>query len=125
MIAESGRPEVCVVDDDGAVRDSLETYLVLKGFAVTAYSSPGAFLVNSIHDYCVLIVDVNMPDMDGFSLLEALRRRGITKPAIFVTGLGDDELRSRALQAGAAAFFDKPIDVRALLETVRTLAATE
>jgi FixJ family two-component response regulator len=122
MTDRDGKPIVYVIDDDDAVRDSLETYLALKGLSVVAFGS-GKALLDDKHDSGpeVLIIDVNMPDIDGLSLLEALRGRGVEAPAIIVTGLGDDDLRERAARAGAADFFDKPIDPRALMRCVLRL----
>jgi two-component system response regulator FixJ len=115
---------VYVVDDDEAVRDSLETYLELKGLSVMTFGS-GRRLLDGQYDElpALFIVDVNMPDIDGLALLEALRDRGITVPAIVITGLGDSSLRQRAARAGAADFFDKPVDPRALFQSVMRLLA--
>jgi two-component system response regulator FixJ len=122
MTDRDRKPLVYVIDDDEAVRDSLETYLALKGLSVVAFAS-GKALLDGEHDDGpeVLIIDVNMPDIDGLSLLEALRGRGVAAPAIIVTGLGDGDLRERAARAGAADFFDKPVDPRALMRSILRL----
>lgn len=117
------RPLVYIVDDDEAVRDSLETYLTLKGLDVAAFGSAREVLDRKETGASLLIVDINMPDMDGFALLERLRRRGEDMPTVFITGLGDTDSRARAERAGAAAFFDKPIDAPALLKEVTRLLA--
>jgi FixJ family two-component response regulator len=122
MIDREKRPLVYVVDDDEAVRDSLETYLALKGLSVVAFASGRELLDGEPDDGPeILIIDVNMPDIDGLSLLEALRGRGVQAPAIVVTGLGDGDLRERAARAGAADFFDKPVDPRALVRAILRL----
>lgn len=77
---------------------------------VTAFGSAQELLDYDDGSPNILIFDVNMPDMDGIMLLEILRKRGHAEPAVLVTGLGDPEIRARAERAGAAAFFDKPID---------------
>ena len=59
-----------------------------------------------------------MPSIDGFTLLEMLRERGHVEPAVLITGLGDPDIRARAERAGAAAFFDKPIDPPVLFSTL-------
>ena len=69
----------------------------------------------------LLIIDVNMPEIDGFMLLETLRDRGHNEPAVLITGLGDPETRARAERAGVAAFFDKPIDPPVLFSTLTRL----
>jgi FixJ family two-component response regulator len=122
MIDRERRPIVYVIDDDDAVRDSLETYLVLKGLSVVTFSSGKILLDDERRNGPeLLIIDVNMPDIDGLSLLELLRDRGVAAPAIIITGLGDDDLRERAARAGAADFFDKPVDPRALMRSVLRL----
>lgn len=122
MTDRDGKPIVYVIDDDEGVRDSLETYLALKGMSVIAFGSGRALLDGEYENGPeVLIIDVNMPDIDGLSLLETLRGRGVNAPAIIITGLGDDDLRERATRAGAADFFDKPVDPRALMRSVLRL----
>lgn len=122
MTDRERRPIVYVIDDDDAVRDSLETYLVLKGLSVVTFSSGKILLDDERRNGPeLLIIDVNMPDIDGLSLLELLRDRGVAAPAIIITGLGDDDLRERAARAGAADFFDKPVDPRALVRSVLRL----
>ena len=69
----------------------------------------------------LLIIDVNMPEIDGFMLLETLRNRGNGAPAVLITGLGDPDTRARAERAGVAAFFDKPIDPPVLFSTLTRL----
>jgi len=110
LASHLAKPSVYVVEDDDAVRDSLDVYLTLKGMNVTAFGSAQELLDYDDGSPNILIFDVNMPDMDGIMLLEILRKRGHAEPAVLVTGLGDPEIRARAERAGAAAFFDKPID---------------
>jgi FixJ family two-component response regulator len=114
------KPSICIVDDDDAVRDSLYSYLTLKGMKVRTFSS-GQDILNIKNFHAdTLILDINMPTIDGFLLLEKLRALGHTGQAIF-TGLGDEEMRLKAIRAGAAAFLDKPIDPLLLLATLNQL----
>ena len=116
------RPCICVVDDDDAVRDSLDLFLSLKGMNVVAFGSARPLLdCDTALAAHLLILDVHMPGMDGFTLLEALRLRGVAAPVILMSGLGDRHIAARAEVSGAAAFFEKPIDPQALLATVRQL----
>jgi two-component system response regulator FixJ len=118
------QPLVHVVDDDDAVRDSLAAYLTLKGMAVTVFGSAREILDHQGKAPDILILDVNMPDTDGFLLLDILRRRGKHGPAIFITGLGDADMRLRAEKAGVAAFLDKPLNPPVLLATLNRLLAS-
>jgi FixJ family two-component response regulator len=114
-------PAICIVDDDDAVRDSLDLYLTLKGMRVRTFrSGPDILKCKNLHSD-ILILDINMPEIDGFALLEKLRAQGHLGHVIFITGMGDMELRLRATRAGAAAFLDKPIDPLLLLATLNHL----
>jgi FixJ family two-component response regulator len=115
------QPVVYVIDDDDAVRDSLDLFLTLKGLDVIPFNSAKAVLETKARNANLVILDVNMPDVDGFGLLDELRKRGAMAPVILITGLGDLEVRSRAERAGVAAFFDKPIDTPALFDRVREI----
>jgi FixJ family two-component response regulator len=69
----------------------------------------------------IWILDVNMPSIDGFMLLEMLRERGHDEPAVLITGLGDPDIRARAERAGVGAFLDKPIDPPVLFSALTRL----
>jgi FixJ family two-component response regulator len=117
------KPLVYIVDDDDAVRDSLDAYLTLKGMNVSVFGSAQELLGHENALPNLLIIDVNMPEIDGFMLLETLRNRGHHAPAVLITGLGDPETRARAERAGVAAFFDKPINPPVLFSTLTQLLA--
>lgn len=121
VISDSANHLVYVVDDDDAVRDSLDLFLTLKGFDVVGFNSAKAVLETIELDPSLLILDVNMPDVDGFALLQELRERGNLVPVILMTGLGDGDVRSRAERAGVAALFDKPIDTPALFSRINEI----
>jgi two-component system, LuxR family, response regulator FixJ len=112
------QPVVYVIDDDDAVRDSLDLFFTLKGLDVVPFNSAKAVLESTEREPNLVILDVNMPDIDGFGLLQELRERGTTAPVILITGLGDLEVRIRAERVGVVAFFDKPIDTPALFNRV-------
>jgi FixJ family two-component response regulator len=115
------KPLVYIVDDDDAVRDSLDAYLTLKGMNVAVFGSAQELLSHEDVSPNLLIIDVNMPEIDGFMLLETLRDQGNDAPAVLITGLGDPDTRARAERAGVAAFFDKPIDPPVLFSALTRL----
>jgi FixJ family two-component response regulator len=115
------KPSIHIVDDDDAVRDSLDAYLTLKGMNVSAFGSAHEALQHVSDMPDILILDVNMPDIDGFMLFEILRGQGQNMPIIFITGLGDAEMRLRAKRMGVSAFLDKPINPTHLLATLNRL----
>jgi FixJ family two-component response regulator len=121
MASNLSKPSVYVVDDDDAVRDSLDAYLTLKGMNVTAFGSAQELLNHGNPAPNIWILDVNMPSIDGFTLLEMLRERGHVEPVVLITGLGDPDIRARAERAGVAACFDKPIDPPVLFAALRGL----
>lgn len=120
------QPEIHIVDDDEAVRDSLDVYLTMKDIRVTVFASAKDFLERSSFTLDLLILDVNMPEIDGFTLLEILRKeKNYSRPVILISGLGDPETKARAERAGVAAFIDKPVDTPFLYSTITSLLSTE
>jgi two-component system response regulator FixJ len=111
---------VYVVDDDDAVRDSLEILLETAGHRVRTFSSALAFLdaLGALGPGCA-VLDVRMPEMDGLTLQEELNTRGVHLPVIVMTGHGDVPIAVRAMKAGALDFLEKPFSDEALLESVR------
>jgi two-component system, LuxR family, response regulator FixJ len=119
------QPEIHIVDDDEAVRDSLDVYLTLKDLKVAVFASAQDFLDHGPALLDLLILDVNMPQIDGFALLEILKEKECTCPVILMSGLGDPNLKARAERAGVAAFIDKPIDTPFLYATITTLLSAD
>jgi len=110
---------VFIVDDDEAVRDSLEALLAAKGHAVEAYASGEAFLAAYKPEFCgCALVDLRMPGIDGLGVIERLKARGSTLPIVVVTGHGDVPLAVRAMKAGAIDFIEKPYNNRTILDAV-------
>lgn len=116
---------IYVVDDDEAVRDSLQALLEAKGYQVATCGSAAAFLdLYKPGPVCCAIVDVQMPGMDGIALLGRMKELGWTLPIIVVTGHGDIPLAVRAMKAGAVDFIEKPYRNDRILEVLdRTYAA--
>jgi two-component system response regulator FixJ len=112
---------VHVIDDDEAVRQSLEFLLRTSGIAAKTYGSAAAFLaaLQKIDSGCV-ITDVRMPEVSGIDLLRHLGERQINIPVIVITGHGDVPLAVEAMKAGAVDFLEKPFDDELLLRSVRS-----
>jgi FixJ family two-component response regulator len=110
---------VCVVDDDGSVRDSLKILLESLGFSVAIYASGSEFLADEQrHQAGCLIIDQHMPEMDGLTTLEALSRDGPCPPTILITGRLDVRITARAAEFGSTAVLEKPFPATRLLELV-------
>lgn len=109
---------ISVVDDDGAVRDSIRLLLESANFAVKSHASAREFLAEKNSGACV-IADIRMPEMDGLELQQEIARSGSGLPVIIITGHGDVPLAVRAMKAGAVDFIEKPFDDELLLASVR------
>jgi two-component system response regulator FixJ len=117
----STSPQVIVVDDDHAVRNSLKFSLEIEGFAVRVYAG-GVELLNDaepLRGGC-LVVDQNMPGMKGLDLIARLRARDIAVPAILTTSYPTVALRDRAASAGVG-IVEKPFLENALIDRIRSL----
>lgn len=106
---------IIIVDDDDAVRDSLKILLSIDYDDVRDFASCRSFLTGC-HPGTgdTLILDIHLPEMNGFELLEQLAARGIQLPVILITGRPDAKIRARAAELGAIALLDKPVDYGAL-----------
>jgi two-component system response regulator FixJ len=113
-------PIIYVIDDDEAVRQSLEFLLKTGGLTVRSFDSAKAFLdvVPEIRSGCV-ITDVRMPDVTGIDLLRRVKELGLDIPVIVITGHGDISLAVEAMKIGAVDFLEKPFDDDTLLDAVR------
>ena len=120
----SAAPRIFIVDDDAAVRESLQALLEAKGHAVSAHESAEAFLAacSPAQSGCAL-VDLQMPGMDGLALLEQLRAKGSLLPVVMVTGHGDIALAVQAMKSGAIDFIEKPYSNDSILAVVNRALA--
>ncbi|RXZ42636.1 response regulator transcription factor [Crenobacter cavernae] len=113
-------PTVFIVDDDPAVRDSLEMLLAAQGLQVTGFPNAQSFLQHYQSGVIgCLVLDIRMPQITGLALQEMLNARNMQLPILFVTGHGDIEECSRAFRAGAIDFLTKPIDPLRLLDGLK------
>ena len=107
---------VCVVDDDDGVRDGICNLLASAGYDTAAFASAEACLdCARLADVRLGLFDVRLPGMDGFALQHALVDRGLQLTVLFVSGHVDAGMAARALQAGAIALLQKPVDADTLL----------
>ena len=107
---------VCVVDDDDGVRDGICNLLASCGYETVAFASAEACLAFAqMHDVKLALFDVRLPGMDGFALYHAILDRGLQPAVLFVSGHADADMAARALQAGAIALLQKPVDADTLL----------
>jgi FixJ family two-component response regulator len=114
-------PRILLVDSDAGIRASLKFSLELEGFAVEAFES-GESLVGLTHfpNAACLVLDYRLPGMDGLTLLALLRRKGVTQPAVLISGLASKVVRARAAHSGVAVI-EKPLLCDALSAAIRSL----
>jgi FixJ family two-component response regulator len=112
-------PQVYIVDDDEAVRSSLQWLMESVEIPTLAFASAREFIETCSPDVpgC-LVLDIRMPGMSGLELQERLNGMGYTVPLIFITGHGDVQMAVRALKAGAFDFIEKPFNDQLLLDCV-------
>ena len=113
-------PPVYVVDDDLAMRESVGSLVRSAGLRMEAFASAQEFLTRSRAELpgC-LVLDVNLPGLNGLDLQQELAKADVQIPIIFLTGHGDIPMSVRAIKAGALEFFTKPFDDEALLDAIR------
>ncbi len=118
-------PSVYVVDDDPAIRRSLERLLDAVGFRVISFATPAAFLAiaDDLAMGCVLL-DLRMPEMDGFEVQARLLLINPDLPVIVITAQGDVQTAVRAMKAGAVDFIEKPYSDDALIAAIASAMKT-
>jgi len=110
---------ICVVDDDVSVRESLEGLMRSVGFAVNTFASAEEFLDSDrLRNTECLILDVRLAGMNGLELQRQLATSHSEIPIIFITSYEDDEVRARALNAGAVDYLLKPFNDEDLLNAI-------
>ena len=112
---------IYVIDDDEAVRQSLEFLLKTAGINVRSFESAKAFLdmLPQVNSGCI-ITDVRMPEITGIDLLKTVKETKPDLPVIVITGHGDIALAVEAMKIGAVDFLEKPFDDDHLLGAVKS-----
>ena len=120
MPRNSAKGMVVVIDDDEAIRDSMAALLASAGFLVKTYDSGSEFLKSPDRSAgTCLVIDCQMPGVDGFELIDRLASEGEPAPVILMTGNCGPSIRSRAHSTGALAVLEKPFSEELLLDAIR------
>ena len=123
--AENTTPaSVLIIDDEMAIRESLQTLLELEGYVVTQAEAaePGLALL-AANTYDIVLLDISLPDRNGLDVPEEIRERDATLPIIMITAHGTVDNAIRAMQNGASNFIAKPWDNEKLLADVSAAVA--
>jgi len=112
---------VYVIDDDAAMRDSLNFLLESSGFGVTLFDNAQSFLdaLPGLAFGCV-VSDVRMPGLDGIGLLKRMKTQASPFPILIMTGHGDVPLAVEAMKLGAVDFLEKPFEDDRLTTMIET-----
>src|ERR1700756_5205630 len=118
--------EVYVLDDDVSVREAVGSLIRSAGLSVRTFASPHEFLARLRKERpSCLVLDIQLPDINGFELQQELATKDIQIPIIFLTGHGDIPMSVRAIKAGALEFLTKPFEDEYLLEAIRSAIARD
>jgi FixJ family two-component response regulator len=110
---------VMIVDDDESIRRAGRRLIKSYGFAVETFASAEDFLGSGrLHETACLVLDVQMPGLNGLELQSRLVAEGHQVPIIFITAFNDENARAQALQAGALGYLVKPFEEADLLNGI-------
>jgi len=110
---------VYIVDDDVSVCRALSLLLKSHGFKVEAFINAADFLASKHPKVpSCLVLDIQLPDINGFALQEAMIARQLTIPIVFITGHGDIPMSVKGIKAGAVDFLPKPFTKKKLLDAI-------
>jgi FixJ family two-component response regulator len=110
---------VMIVDDDESVRKAARRLIKSYGFAVETFASAQDFLTSGrLNETACLVLDVQMPGLNGLELQDRLIAGGHQVPIIFITAFSDENARAQALQAGALSYLIKPFEEADLLNAI-------
>jgi two-component system response regulator FixJ len=110
---------IFIIDDDQSMRKAFLLLLRAAGFNAATFSSGEEFLSYlPVNDDDCIILDLRMPGMNGFDVMEKLISKGIRTPIICITAFDDARSRERARGLKATAYFTKPVDDQALIDAI-------
>lgn len=120
-------PTILLAEDDTMSRDIIKTRLARRGFEVDAVTNGAeALKAAESQSYDLIILDLSMPEMDGFETVRALKSSSATRhtPTLALSAHSMDRDRQKALDAGFDDFDAKPVDIKRLLKKIDTLLGT-
>ncbi len=122
----STRHRIAVIDDDHSVRKALQRLLRSVNLDADAYESGRAFLsaLRNARPDC-LVIDLQMPEMNGLELQQHLSEHGIHLPVVVITGHDEPGMQAQCMAAGASTYLRKPLDDKVLLEAISTAIASD
>src|SRR5256714_2544320 len=123
-VEQSSPVSILIIDDEMAIRESLQTLLELEDYVITqAESAEQGLNFLAANTYDLVLLDISLPDRNGLDVLEEIRERDATIPIIMITAHGTVDNAIRAMQSGASNFIAKPWDNEKLLADVSAAIA--
>lgn len=118
----STQPRILIVDDEPNIRDLLSKSLRFAGFAIRAVGS-GAAAISAVleEEPDLMILDVMLPDMNGFSVTKRLRESGFTAPILFLTAKDDTQDKVTGLTVGGDDYVTKPFSLDEIVARIRAI----
>lgn len=118
-------PKILVIDDDSSMCETLEMYLTEEGYEVVTAGTGTEGLKKYREDPTnVVILDIRLPDIDGFTVLKNLKKENDDVKVIMITAFHEMDSRMRASEAGAFAYIKKPIDMYELDRAIESAFKT-
>src|SRR3989454_11958551 len=113
---------VLLVEDDSATARSLELMLKSSGFVVdTSEFGEDGLEIGKLYDYDIIILDLMLPDIDGYEVLRRLRAARVRTPILILSGLAELDHKIKGLGFGADDFLTKPFDRRELIARIQAI----
>ncbi len=111
-----------VIEDDAATLRSIERLLMDEGFTLdSAQTGEDGFELGKLYDYDIIILDLNLPDIDGYEVIRRLRREGSETPLLILSGHGEVTHKVRGLVSGADDYLTKPFNRTELIARLRAV----
>lgn len=113
---------VLLVEDDASLARSVELMLTSEGFVVdTTDLGEDGLEIGKIYDYDIIILDLMLPDIDGYEVLRRLRSARVETPILILSGLGEIDNKIRGLATGADDYITKPFEKRELIARIQAI----
>lgn len=113
---------VLLVEDDYAVSQSIETMLKKEGMIIdTTDLGEDGLEIGKLYDYDIIILDLMLPDMNGYEVLKSLRNAKVTTPVLILSGLSEPDKKVKGLGYGADDYLTKPFDKAELLARIQAI----
>jgi len=113
--------KILLLEDDKILCESLKEFLELEGYSIDiVHRGSEVFDLTFKETYDLYILDINVPDIDGFDVLTALKEADDSTPAIYITALTDIESITKAFKIGADDYIKKPFDPEELVVRIKS-----